>query len=86
MITKMLGGVALLAMACSPAFAQMSLSKGQVATIGADGQITTGAMPTDPKMMKMMHSRGKAMGKTVMIWMDDKGHMRICDCGENDRH
>jgi hypothetical protein len=82
MIAKLLGGAALLAVACSPALAQMSLSKGQVMTIGPNGQATMGAMPADPKMLKMMHSRGKPVGKSVTFWMDDNGHLMQCSCNE----
>jgi hypothetical protein len=83
MIAKLFGGAVLLAVVCSPALAQ----QGQVTTIGKDGQATAGPMPTDPKMMKMMHSRGHMMGKgPLMVWMDGKGNMHVCDCGENDRH
>lgn len=80
MIAKLFGGAALLAAICSPALA------GQVTIIGADGQVTTGAMPTDAKMVKMMHKMGHTMGKgPLMVWMDDKGSMHVCSCGENDR-
>jgi hypothetical protein len=84
-IAKLSFGAALLAAACSPALAQMSVSKGQVLTIGQDGQVTSGAMPTDAKMMKMMHHMGKPMKGPLMVWMDDKGHMMVCSCGENGR-
>jgi hypothetical protein len=86
MIAKLFGGVAALALACSPALAQMSMSKGQVTTISPNGQITSGAMPTDPKVMKMMHSRARPMGKSVMMWMDDKGRMMWCDCSGDVGH
>ncbi len=77
MIAKLFGGAALLAAICSPALAA------QVTIIGKDGQATTGAMPTDPKMVKMMHSKGHMMGKgPLMVWMDDKGSMHVCSCGE----
>jgi hypothetical protein len=85
MIAKLICGVALLAVACSPALAQLSLGNGQVLTIGPNGQVTSGSMPTDAKMIKMMHQRGHTM-KSVMVWMDENGRMRVCDCGENDRH
>jgi hypothetical protein len=83
MIAKLFCGAAVLALACSPALAQMSMSKGQVTTIGTNGQATTGAMPTDAKMLKMMHSRGKPLGKSVTFWMDDSGHMMMCYCGSS---
>ena len=83
MITRLFCGAALLGVVCSPAFAQ----QGQVTIIGKDGQVTTAAMPTDAKMVKMMHSKGHMMGKgPLMAWMDDKGSMHVCSCGENDRH
>ena len=47
----------------SPAFAE----QGQVTIIGKDGQATTEAMPTDPKMVKMMHHMGHAMGKGPLM-------------------
>jgi hypothetical protein len=79
-IAKSICGAALLGVICSPALAQ---SNRQVTTIGADGQVTTGAMPTDAKMMKMMHQKGHVMGKgPLMVWMDDKGSMHVCSCGE----
>ena len=83
MIAKIFGGAALLGVICSPALAQL----GQVTVIGKDGQVTTSAMPTDAKMVKMMHRMGHVMGKgPLMVWMDDKGSMHVCSCGESDRH
>jgi hypothetical protein len=82
-IAKLFCRAALLGVLCSPALAQ----QGQVTTIGANGQVSTSAMPTDAKMVKMMHRKGHVMGKgPLMVWMDDKGNMHVCDCGENDRH
>jgi hypothetical protein len=80
-IARLLCGAALLGALYSPAFAE----QGQVTIIGKDGQATTEAMPTDPKMVKMMHHMGHAMGKgPLMVWMDDKGSMHVCSCGEKD--
>lgn len=81
MIARLLCGAALLGLISSPA-----LAEGQVTIIGKDGQVTTSAMPTDAKMMKMMHKMGHVMGKgPLMVWMDDKGSMHVCSCGEKDR-
>jgi len=42
-------------------------------TIGADGSVTIGAMPSDAKAMKAMMHKGKAMRKgSMVIFMDDK--------------
>lgn len=79
MIARLFCGAALLGLICSPALAQ------QVTIIGKDGQVTTSAMPTDSKMLKMMHKKGHIVKGPLMIWMDNKGSMHICDCGENDR-
>jgi hypothetical protein len=69
-IARLFSGAALLGMICSPALA------GQVTIIGADGQVTSSAMPTNAKMVKMMHKMGHVMGKgPLMVWMDDKGSM-----------
>jgi len=77
---KLICGAALLGVICSPVLAQ---SNRQVTTIGADGQVTTGAIPTDANMTKMMHQKGHVMGKgPLMVWMDDKGSMHVCSCGE----
>ncbi len=82
-IAKLFCGAALRGVLCAPALAQ-SLGKGQMMKIGADGQVTTAAMPTDAKMMKMMHSKAHAMGKgTLTVWMDDKGRMMVCSCGSD---
>ncbi len=82
MIAKLFFGAALLGVLCSPALAQ----QGQVTIIGANGQVSTSAMPTDAKMVKMMHRKGHMMGKgPLMVWMDDKGSMHVCDCGDNGR-
>jgi hypothetical protein len=78
-IARLFCGAALLGLICSPALAQ------QVTIIGKDGQVTTSAMPTDSKMLKMMHKKGHIVKGPLMIWMDNKGSMHICDCGENDR-
>lgn len=80
MIARLICGAALLGVICVPAFAQ----QGQVTIIGKDGQVTTSAMPTDAKMMKMMHQKSHVMKGPLTIWMDNKG-MHVCDCGENDR-
>ncbi len=81
MIARLLCGAALLGLICAPAFAQ----HGQVTIFGKDGQATTSAMPTDAKMVKMMHKMGHAMGKgPLMVWMDEKGSMHVCSCGERD--
>lgn len=53
----------------------------QVLMIGPDGHVTTGAMPTDSRMAKMMHSRGHVMGRTLMLWRDDKGIHACSGCG-----
>jgi hypothetical protein len=53
----------------------------QVLMIGADGHVTTGAMPTDSKMVKMMHSHGHIMGRSLMLWRDDKGIHACSACG-----
>ena len=80
MIARLICGAALLGVICSPA-----LAEGQVTIFGKDGQVTTSAMPTDAKMMKMMHKMGHVMGKgPLMVWMDDKGSMHVCSCGEKD--
>jgi hypothetical protein len=69
-------------MLCAPALAQ----QGPVTIIGKDGQVTTAPMPTDAKMVKMMHRMGHIMGKgPLMVWMDDKGLMHVCNCGEYDK-
>ncbi len=81
MIARLLFGAAVLGVICSPALAQ----QGQVWTFGKDGQATSGPMPTDAKMMKMMHRMGHVMKGPLMVWMDDKGSMHVCSCGENDR-
>jgi hypothetical protein len=81
-IARLLCGAALLGLFGAPALAQ----QGQVTIIGKDGQVTTSAMPTDAKMVKMMHKMGHVMGKgPLMVWMDDKGSMHVCSCGEKDR-
>ena len=81
MIARLICGAALLGVICSPALAQ----QGQVTIFGKDG-VTTGAMPTDAKMVKMMHQKGHVMGKgPLMVWMDDKGSMHVCSCGERNR-
>ena len=78
MIARLFCGAALLGLICSPALADVTI-------IGKDGQVTTSAMPTDPKMVKMMHKMGHVMGKgPLMVWMDDKGSMHVCSCGEKD--
>jgi hypothetical protein len=78
-IARLLCGAALLGLICAPALAQ----QGQVTIIGKDGQVTSSAMPTDAKMVKMMHKMGHVMGKgPLMVWMDDKGVMHVCSCGE----
>jgi hypothetical protein len=78
-IARIFCGAALLGAICSPALAL----QGQVTIIGKDGQVTTSAMPTDAKMVKMMHKMGHVMGKgPLMVWMDDKGTMHVCSCGE----
>jgi hypothetical protein len=79
-IARLICGAALLGAICAPALAQ----QGQVTIIGKDGQVTTSPMPTDSKMMKMMHQKSHVMKGPLMIWMDNKG-MHVCDCGENDR-
>jgi hypothetical protein len=82
MTAKLLCGAALVAVLCSPALAQ-TLSKGMILKIGPDGQVATGTMPTDAKMLRMMHSQSHAMGSgTLTVWMDDKGRMMVCSCGE----
>ena len=52
-----------------------------VLMIGPDGHVTTGAMPTDSRMVKMMHSHGHLMGRSLMLWRDDKGIHACSDCG-----
>jgi hypothetical protein len=43
-------------------------------------------MPTDAKMVKMMHQKGHVMGNgPLMVWMDDKGSMHVCSRGEKNR-
>jgi len=77
-IARLFCGAALLGAICSPALAQ----HGQVTIFGKDGQVTTSAMPTDAKMVKMMHQRAHAMKGPLMVWMDEKGSMHVCSCGE----
>jgi hypothetical protein len=78
-IARLFCGAALLGVICSPAFAQ----QGQVTIFGKDG-VTTSPMPTDAKMVKMMHQRGHVMKGPLMVWMDDKGSMHVCSCGERE--
>ena len=80
MIARLLCGAALLGLICAPALAQ----QGQVTIVGKDGQVTTSAMPTNSKMVKMMHQKGHLMKGPLMIWTDNKG-THVCACGENDR-
>jgi len=49
--------------------------------IGPDGHITTAAMPTDSKILKAMHSRGHLMGRSLILWRDDKGIHMCSSCG-----
>jgi hypothetical protein len=49
--------------------------------IGPDGHISTGAMPTNAKVLKAMHSRGHLMGKSLMLWRDEKGIHVCSSCG-----
>jgi hypothetical protein len=53
----------------------------QVLVIGSDGHVTTGGMPTDSKMLKMMHGHGHVMGRSLMLWRDDKGIHACSGCG-----
>jgi hypothetical protein len=78
MIARLFGGVALLGILCSAAFAQnMTLSKGQMMTVGSDGKITISTMPTDAKAIKAMMHKGRAMksGGTAVMFMNDKGNL-----------
>ncbi len=50
--------------------------------IGEDGHVKAGAKPTESRMVEMMtRSRGHMMGRSVMLWRDDKGMIHVCsDC------
>jgi hypothetical protein len=53
----------------------------QVLMIGSDGHVTTAAMPTDSRMLKMMDSHGHVVGRSLMLWRDDKGIHVCSSCG-----
>lgn len=76
MLSRMLHGAVVLAVICTPAMAQtMTLAKGQMLKVGPDGQVTIGAMPTDAKMVRAMHRRGKAMSGGFVAWMNEQGQI-----------
>jgi hypothetical protein len=53
----------------------------ELLTIGRDGHVTVSAMPTSSKILNAMHSRGHLMGKSLMMWRDDKGIHVCTSCG-----
>jgi hypothetical protein len=53
----------------------------EVMVIGRDGHVTTTTMPVDSKILKAMHSNGHLMGKSLMLWRDNKGIHVCSSCG-----
>jgi hypothetical protein len=49
--------------------------------IDRDGHVRTTAMTVDSKVLKMMHSHGHLMGRSLMLWRDDKGIHVCSSCG-----
>jgi hypothetical protein len=83
MSTKLIFGVALLAIICGPAVAQtMTFGQGQMVTVSPSGEIRMVAAPADAKMMRTMHRRSKVMAGGFVVWMDDQGRLRMSSgCG-----
>jgi hypothetical protein len=50
--------------------------------IGEDGHVRAGARPTESRTVDMMtRGRGHMMGRSMMLWRDDKGMIHVCsDC------
>ena len=56
----------------NPAYHQMMI-------IGEDGHVRAGARPTESRMVDMMtRSRGHMIGRSMMLWRDDKGMIHVC--------
>jgi hypothetical protein len=71
MIAKMLCGAALAAVLCSPALAQtLQLGQGQMLRVSPSGQVSIMPIPTDTKMVKMMHRGSKMMKGGTVLFMD----------------
>jgi hypothetical protein len=50
--------------------------------ISEDGHVRAGVRQTESKTVEMMtRGRGHMMGRSVMLWRDDKGMIHVCsDC------
>ncbi len=50
--------------------------------IGDDGHVRAGARPTESRTVEMMtRGRGHVMGRSMVLWRDDKGMIHACsDC------